>query len=312
MGKTINTKGSEKSPFLHPDNKTLYFSSNGRLGMGGLDVYFSRMNDDKIWSQPVNIGYPINSINQEVGFFVSTDGENAYFSSNIIKGGAGGWDLYSFPLYSGAKPKKVLFIKGYVSVNDSVLSGVSVNLKNVNTGKMQTIPIDSITGRYVALMTLDSNDDVFVSLSKKGYSFNSLYIDSYDEKYSAPTDIDFYLEDIKLNSSYRINDVHFEHNSFILNQKSQFILGEFADYLKVNSSLKVSINGHTDDVGEDNFNYTLSEKRAHASYSFLVDQGVSKDRLNYKGFGESDPVSDNYSEEGRSLNRRTEFMIIGE
>ena len=311
MGKNINTKGSEKSPFLHPDNKTLYFSSNGRLGMGGLDIYFSRMDDDKVWSKPVNIGYPINSLNQEVGFFVSTDGEKAYFSSNIIKGGAGGWDLYSFPLYSGAQPKKVLFIKGYVSVNDSVFSGVSVNLKNVSTGKMQTIPVDSITGRYVALMTLEANEDVFVSLSKKGYSFNSLYIDGDDKKYSAPTDIDFHIEDIKLNSSYRINDVHFEHNSFVLNKKSQFILGEFAEYLKDNSALKVSINGHTDNVGGVDFNYTLSEKRAQASYYFLVDKGINENRLSYKGFGESDPVSSNKSEEGRSLNRRTEFMIIG-
>ena len=309
MGKKINTTGSEKSPFLHPDNKTLYFSSNGRLGMGGLDVYMSRMNKDGKWDNPVNIGYPINSLNHEVGFFVSTDGRKAYFSSNILEGGFGGWDLYSFSLYTGAKPKKVLFLKGKVSTSDGVFNGVSIDLKTVNTNQLKTIKVDSITGRYVALITLENNEDVFVTVNKTGHAFTSLYIDSNDDFYSAPTSINFDLKEIEINSSYRINDIHFDHNSFELEFKSKFILGEFVSFLLKNPSLKISINGYTDDIGEEDFNYVLSENRAKSAYLFLVENGINASRLTYNGFGENSPVSDNFTSEGRSLNRRTEFMI---
>ena len=116
---------------------------------------------------------------------------------------------------------------------------------------------------------------------------------------------------LELNSAYRINDIHFAHNSFELSVKSKFILGEFVSFLLENPSLKVSIHGHTDNIGEIDFNYVLSKNRAEAAYSFLTSQGVDVNRLTYNGFGESKPVSSNNSEYGRSLNRRTEFMIIG-
>ena len=161
---SINTKGDEKSPFLHPDGQTLYFSSDGYLGMGGLDVYFVKKDTSGNWGEPQNIGYPINSEANDLGLFVSTDGKTAYFSSNKLKG-KGGWDLYQFPLYKEARPERVLFLKGEVldEFGDPLIAS-SISLRSVKGNELKEIEVDNQTGRYVAAVVLEKDEDVILTV----------------------------------------------------------------------------------------------------------------------------------------------------
>ena len=177
---SINTKGDEKSPFLHPDGQTLYFSSDGYLGMGGLDVYFVKKDTSGNWGEPQNIGYPINSEANDLGLFVSTDGKTAYFSSNKLKG-KGGWDLYHFPLYKEARPERVLFLKGEVldEFGDPLIAS-SISLRSVKGNELKEIEVDNQTGRYVTAVVLEKDEDVILTVEDDFYAFNSQYISSDD------------------------------------------------------------------------------------------------------------------------------------
>ena len=307
LGSNINSKGNEKSPFIHPDGKTLYFSSDGWMGLGGYDIFFSRLKEDSTWSKPVNIGYPINSPEDEVGFFVSTDGTKGFFASNKFKG-KGGWDLYSFDLYSEARPEKIMFLKGTIS-SESVEEPVKAKilLKNVNTKMTSEIPMDSTTGNYVTVAPF--NNDYIMTVKKEGYVYETRYISQHDSIYSTPARLDVEIQPIELNKSYRINDIYFGFNSFDLTQESKLVLDQLIEFLTDNLPIFIQIQGHTDNIGNDADNLRLSENRAKSVYNYLITKGISSNRLTYKGFGKAMPVADNSTEEGRAKNRRTVFII---
>ena len=308
MGPKINSAGNEKSPFIHTDSQTLYFSSDGLMGLGGYDIFFTKLNDNGNWDDPTNIGYPINSMDDDVGFFVSTDGHYGYFASNKYDG-IGGWDLYYFDLYEDARPEKVLFVKGVVEKNgDSTFTGTRVELKNVETKKITSVPVNERTGEYVA--ALPFRNDYIMTVKKKGYVHETKYISHIDPRYTSPIELLVNLKPIEVGMSYRLNDIYFDFNSFELRPESMVVIEDFRDFLMDNPNLKVSIEGHTDNVGNDQDNLMLSEKRAKSVYDHLVKLGVSASRLQYKGFGESNPIVSNETEDGRSRNRRTEFVII--
>lgn len=308
LGPAINTKGNEKSPFIHPDSKTFYFSSDGLMGLGGYDIFFSRMKEDGTWEKPVNIGYPINSPEDEIGFFVSTDGTKGYFASNKYKG-KGGLDLYSFDLYDAARPEKVLFIRGNVrSEFQSEPLQAKIELKNMETKKISEIPMDTITGNYVAIAPFTS--DYIMTVKKTDHVYESRYIAKSDSIYSMPSRLDIEMKPIELNKSYRINDIYFPFNSFELHNESMAILDQLKDFLNENPKIYIQIQGHTDNIGNDQSNLKLSENRAEAVYKYLVREGIEAARLTYKGFGKSQPVATNDTEEGRAKNRRTVFVII--
>jgi outer membrane protein OmpA-like peptidoglycan-associated protein len=307
MGPNINSTGNEKSPFIHPDGKTLYFSSDGWMGLGGYDIFYSRLNDDGTWSKPVNIGYPINSPDDEVGFLVSTDGSQGYFASNKFNG-KGGWDLYSFDLYKEAQPEKVLFLKGTVKSETEVETGrAKIELKNVETKKISEIPLDSNTGNYVAVAPF--NSDYIMTVKKAGYVYETRYIARIDSTFKTPKQLDLQLEPIELNKSYRINDIYFDFNSFTLTNESKMVLDQLIAFLNENASIHIEIQGHTDNIGNDADNLKLSKNRAESVYNYLNANDISEIRLTYKGFGKTIPVATNDTEEGRAKNRRTVFVI---
>jgi len=310
MGLAINTKGNEKSPFIHEDSHTLYFSSDGHNGVGGFDIYLTRQDSLGNWTKPRNIGYPINSEGHDVGFFVSVDGNTAYFSSNEREDGIGGWDLFSFELYKEARPEKVLFVKGKLKDenNGRVTSG-TVQLTNMRTKEVREVDVDSITGGYVAVMNLDA--DVMLTVKKDNAAFTSRYFSKDDPELGGVVKEDIQVKKLKTGEPYRINDINFAFEKSELNAASKNILGAFAIYLKNNPKLKVSIHGHTDSDGAAALNMSLSEQRAKAVKDYLVSQGVAAARLTHKGFGATKPIADNSSAEGKAKNRRTEFIVEG-
>lgn len=307
LGADINTRGNEKTPFIHPDGKTLYFSSDGLQGLGGYDIFITRLQEDGSWQKPVNIGFPINSVEDEAGFFVSTDGSKGFFASNKYNG-KGGWDLYSFELYEGARPEKVLFIRGNVkSENADEPVRAKIELKNLETRKISEIPMDTITGNYVAVAPF--NSDYIMTVKKTDHVYESRYISQVDSGFRLPVTMDVEMKPIEINQSYKINDIRFATNDFTLNAESKAIIDQLTEFLKENPNVSIQIQGHTDNVGSDVSNLKLSESRAESVYKYLVEQGISESRLTYKGFGKNMPVASNDTEEGRARNRRTVFVI---
>ena len=310
LGKNINTQSNEKSPFLHPDNQTLFFASNQFPSVGGYDIFYSRKDSLGNWQKPKNIGFPINTVSDEVSLFVSTDGDKAYFASNDFDG-VGGWDIYSFDLYDGAKPERVLFLKGKLKdKSNNLLQGASIQLKNIRTKENQQIFVQN--GEYTIAVTLDEGDDILFSINKKGYAFNSTYISFDDDSFSSPRRIDFEVEKLGNGKVFRLDNIYFASNSFNLNNISKEILLAFIDYLKLNNSLKLAIHGHTDNVGSASANLLLSKNRAKEVFSFLLNNGIKKERLDFQGFGEEKPITTNKTNNGRAQNRRTEFVILGQ
>jgi len=307
LGPLINSAGNEKSPFIHPDGKTLYFSSDGWMGMGGYDIFYTRLQDNGSFRKPENLGYPINSTEDEVGFFVSTDGTRGFFASNKLKE-QGGWDLYSFELYDKARPEKVLFIKGTVKDENSFEPvKARIELKNVETKKVNEVALDSNTGKYVAVAPFDN--DYIMTIKKEGYVYESKYISKVDSTFKIPATVDMEIKPIELDKSYRINDIYFAFNSYDLTPESKVVLDQLTEFLELNDGLSIQIQGHTDAIGNDAVNLILSENRARSVYEYLVANHVPPNRLTFKGFGETQPLATNDTEEGRALNRRTCFVI---
>ncbi|MEO0310393.1 MAG: hypothetical protein RIQ89_50 [Bacteroidota bacterium] len=303
----INTDGQEKSPFMHSDSRTLYFCSNALPGMGGFDIFKTSLDTSGKWSTPVNIGYPINTEADEVGFIVSTDGKTAYFASNSLKG-MGGYDIYSFELHEAARPQKVLLQKGKLAIKDEESKSATIEVRDAVTNKMQSIEVDSVTGNYAFVANLDH--DLVVSFKKNDYAFQSQYVSAADTFANGSIIKDVELNKISVGQAYKINDILFATNSFTINDTIRAVLESFAIYLKENPKLKVAINGHTDNVGDAQSNLILSQNRAKTVYDFLLSKAIASSRLSYKGYGATAPVASNDSEEGRARNRRTVFTVI--
>ncbi len=308
LGAEINTDFNEKSPFLHSDSRTLYFSSDGLPGLGGYDIFMSKMDDKGNWGKPVNIGFPINTESDEVGFFVSTDGKTGYFASNKLNSSMGGYDIYSFNLHPEVRPNKVYFQKGDVNgkENDETISA-TIEIRDAITKKLTKIDVDSVSGEFA--FVVDFSNDLILSVKKDGYAFESQYISSKDSVNEKPVKQDIELKKLEVGGHYTINDIFFSTNSFEINDTIKSVLAEFSDYLTKSPRLHVALHGHTDNIGNPAANAILSENRARTVYNFLVEHGTDKSRLTYKGFGETQPIATNSTEEGRAKNRRTVFVV---
>lgn len=313
LGRKINTAGNEKSPFIHSDSHTLYFSSDGQKGLGGFDIFYCRQDSSGNFTSPVNIGYPINSENDDVGFFVSADSKTAFFSSNELKTGVGGWDMYSFQLYKEARPEMMRIAKGELKDDGGrPVTDAKIELKNIKTKEIQQIDVDSITGEYVSVMNM--NTDYIMTVKSEDAAFTSQFIAKEDTAKASALKIvqkiDFEVKKIETGSAHRINNINFETNSYQMDENSKLVLDEFILFLKDNSTIKIAIHGHTDDIGNDGDNMTLSQNRAQAVYNYIAQKGIDKSRLSYKGFGETKFLVQNTSEDNRAKNRRTEFVIV--
>jgi outer membrane protein OmpA-like peptidoglycan-associated protein/tetratricopeptide (TPR) repeat protein len=305
----INTSGNEKSPFIHSDSKTLYFSSDGRKGAGGYDIYYTHQDTAGNWSEPKNIGYPINSEKDEHGLIVSTDGKTAYYSTNRLQG-IGGYDIYRFAMPVDAKPENVILIKGQIKdADDFDIEATKITIKNLQTKAITDVEIDMDDGKYAIVLNTQQND-YLLQIEKEDVAFEAhVFMSSNSEKIGVVS-IDFDPETIEVGTDYVINDIKYATNSADINESSKWVLDAFADYLIRYPNLKVMILGHTDNVGDKLANYALSAARAFTVKEYLQSKGVSAARVDFKGYGETKPIATNKTPEGRALNRRTEFRIL--
>ena len=314
LGSTINTPYAERSPFLHPDGKTLYFSSDGHYGLGGLDVFKSvRINENSWteWSEPVNLGKDINTSGFDVAYKISTDGKLAYFSSNR-PGGFGGYDLYSITLPPEAKPEKnVVTITGKVTnENDNPLDADlrwSVLTTNENVGNLNS---DPQTGEYLIVLPVGKNYGYYAE--KGGYYSVSNNIDLTNEESFQELTVNIKLFSIKSlrEISIKLNNIYFDFDKYELKPESFSELDRLYKFLSDNPEVKIEISAHTDSKGSDEYNLNLSQKRAESVVNYLVTKGIGSSRMIPKGYGKSHPVADNSTEEGRALNRRVEMKIM--
>jgi outer membrane protein OmpA-like peptidoglycan-associated protein len=316
LGPTINTSGDEKSPFIHSDFQTLYFSSDGLPGVGGFDIFFSKRGEDGKWAEPKNIGVPINTTGDDLGFFVSTDGHLGYFASNDpdrLKGkSVGRYDVYSFELYKEARPDEVAFFKGKVEDHGSSESKqFTVEVKDAVTKKVTQAVVDTVTGDYAVIVNTKVKNDLIVSVKKDNYAFTSQLISKDSIVNAKPAKMDMPVDTIKVGQTYTLNNIYYKTNSADLEPESIIVIEEFAGFLKENPTIKIEIHGHTDNVGDDKKNLALSTDRAFTVRDLLMEKGIEEKRLGvFKGFGATQPVASNDTESGRAKNRRTEFVIV--
>ena len=305
----INTAEDESSVFIHPDDQTLYFSSNGHPGMGGLDIFMSRKDSSGKWGKPVNLGYPINTINDENSFLVSPDGETAYFASDR-EGGFGSLDLYQFSLYEKIRPQPVTYMKGIVfdaETQKTLLA--SFELIDLSTGKtVVSSTSNATTGDFI--VALPTGKSYALNVSKDGYLF---YSENFQLK-SVKSAKDPFLKNvplkpIKVGQSIVLNNIFYDTDKYDLKNESRIELGKLISFLEKNPKLKFEISGHTDTIGTKPYNQVLSEKRARSVFDYLLVKGVAISRMISKGYGDSKPVAKNNTEDGRSKNRRTEFTV---
>lgn len=309
LSNTINTPEIEESVFIHPDGKTLYFSSNGHPGMGGLDLFMSQKDENGKWKTPINLGYPINTFKNENSLLVSSDGELAYFASDRA-GGYGGLDLYKFEMPAHAKPNKVNYLKGKVYDADTKRPiAAQFELIDLNTREVVVASFaDEVTGDY--LVSLPINKEYALNASHNGYLFFSENFLLTEGNASEPFQKDVAMHKIEVNKTMVLKNVFFNTDEFDLKPKSKIELDKLVRFLSLNITLKIELGGHTDNLGSKSSNQILSENRAKAVYSYLIEKGIVEERLSSKGYGDTKPIADNASEKGRAENRRTEFKII--
>lgn len=310
LGSTVNTSGNELSPFIHPDNVTLYFASDGHPGMGGTDMYLSRMGQDGNWQMPVDLGYPINTGGDESSLFVNAEGNLAFFASDRFKEGKGKLDIYSFDLYPEARPAAVSYLKG--TVKDKVTkAGLEADFEmiDIETGMVTVSSIsDKSTGEF--LVCLPSGKNYALNVSKEGYLFYSDHFSckNINDRKNA-YQLDILLSQAKAGEMVVLKNTFYETNSFDLKPESFAELNKVISFMKHNAKIIIEVSGHTDNVGDIKSNQVLSEKRAKSVYDYIIKNGIAASQLVYKGYGESKPIASNATEEGRSQNRRTEFTI---
>lgn len=311
IGKNINTPGKEESVFIHPDGKTLYFSSDGHIGMGKLDIYVVRKNENGEWGIPVNLGYPINTYTDENSLLVNGAGNLAYFASSR-EGGFGGLDLYQFELYDAIRPDKITYVKGkvYDSKTRQPL-GAHFELIDLATAK-QVIISDANSGNGEFLVTLPIEKNYALNVSQSGYLFYSanFSLKELTDK-TKPFVMDVPLESIDTGNVVELKNVFFETAKFELKPESKVELNKLVSFLNANKTLRIQLSGHTDNVGEKKMNQLLSQNRAKSVYEYLISNGIDVKRLTYIGYGDTLPKVKNDSDENRSINRRTEFKVIG-
>lgn len=316
LGPKINTQGHEKTPFIHSDSETLYFSSDGQYGFGGMDIFFVRKNEKGEWMEPENIGYPINTEADDVGFFVSTDSKTGYFFSydeGKMRGkGVGRYDLYSFELYKEARPQETTFLSGALKdKSGNKIEGAKVEITNTVTKEKTLAVVDSTNGTYMVAVNLKKKDDLLITVKKDNYAFSSKVVSIKDASFeNKPKPVEMEINEASEGNSFVLNNLYYNTNSADLKPESFVVLESFAEYLTENPSIQIEIQGHTDNVGAVKANEALSANRAYTVKAFLEEKGVDGKRISAKGYGPNKPVAQNTSEDGRAKNRRTEFLIV--
>ncbi len=309
LGPVINTSDEENAPFIHANGRTLFYASNGFPGMGGFDIFMTQLMDT-LWSEPKNIGYPINTVSDQVGLFIASDGERAYYTDDSSEKGKGRSLLYTFELPESLKelitPTRYAKGKVFDKKTQKPLS-TGIDLYDLNTQqKVGEFSSDGQTGSFLAV--LNKGSDYAFYVSKAGYLFKSLTFSVNDS--TSFVDLDIPLEAIEKDRVEVLNNIFFKTGEYQLDEKSKVELDKMVDFLVHNKSVRIEISGHTDDVGSDTGNLELSKRRAQSVQEYLKKSGITADRISSLGYGESKPVALNDSDTNRQKNRRIEWRIL--
>ncbi len=310
LGGMINTSKAEMAPFIHQDGRTLFFSSKGHTGMGGFDLFVSRMDENGIWTAPQNLGYPINTDSDEINLIVGVGGVTGYTSIGSDRED-GMYDIYEIRIPDEFRPLPVTFLKGIVyNAKTNKPLEASFDLIDLNTGNSIVRSLSNpVNGEF--LVCLPSNMEYALNVSRPGYLFFSDHFDlKSNTKVHEPYEKDVPLMPIEAGSKVILKNIFFDTDTYTLKDESIIELKHILQFLNDNPTVKIEISGHTDNVGSYKYNKTLSENRAHAVYDYLVSNGIDQIRLSYIGYAYDQPIDTNETEEGRGLNRRTEFKVI--
>ncbi len=309
LGDSINTAGNETSPFIHADGRTLYFASDTHRGLGGSDIFYARLTGDSCWQTPVNMGYPINTHNDEQGLIVNAAGETAYFASNRL--GSEGLDIYEFELHSAVRPTPVSYVQGRV-FDDSTRQALCAQIELIDLANNELVAkTESCWELGEFLMCLPVGKEYAFNVSKSGYLFHSEnFALKQLRKAEDPIQLDIPLSAIEIGKVSVLRNIFFEIGKFALLSQSKAELDKLIDFLTNNPQVNIEIGGHTDSIGSAEMNQELSENRAKSVYDYLVENGVGQSRLSFHGYGFTVPLATNETEEGRAKNRRTEFKVV--
>ena len=304
----VNTPGNDLSPFIHADNKTLYFASDYWPGLGGKDLFRFRLDSSKTMP-PQNLGYPVNTSADEEGLVVEVSGEKAWYTSD--NKGFGGRDIYWFEMPKVLKPEPVSWVKGMIfNTKTSKLISSDIVLNDLSSNRIiqHQYPFEN-DGEF--LFCLPSGHNYGLNISKEGYLFHSENFNLLGAfNLQKPMNLRISLDPVETGKTTVLKNIFFDTDSFNIKPESMGQLMEMADFMKMNPNLVIEIGGHTDDQGSESHNLILSEKRAGAVVSYLLTKGISPTRLKSKGYGFSVQLTDNSTEEGWAQNRRTEFKIL--
>ena len=310
VGSSINTSFDDISPFIHPNGQRLYFATNGRLGFGGFDIYFSDKKSASEWLAPTNFGYPINTHDDEVSMFISSDGAKGYYSHEERTKESVLSTLYEIDIPPKLQVEhKSSYVFGKVmdgETNTPLKATVSlINLDSNNS--VEKVRSDSVTGDYLIVITQGAQYGLFAE--SEGYLYKSENF-NLTEKLLIPVKINLKLEKIKPGARVVLKNIFFDFDSYNLTSTSKAELNRVLHLLNTNKTLRVEISGYTDNVGTEKYNLELSEKRAEAVYNYLVKNGVDKTKLGFRGYGASNFLNSNNTEEERAKNRRIEFKVL--
>lgn len=308
LGEPVNTKYDDESPYIHPDGITLYYATDGIPGLGKKDIVASQQIGKNIWTKPQNLGYPINTNDDESHLIINAEGTKGYFASNRY-GGFGGFDLYEFSIDETfkVKPNPVTYVLCRVFDFDTKAKiAAEISIFDLETGKVvYQNSSDVIKGECV--VPFIENRDYALSVEKQGYLF-------YSENVSLNTikdanNLSIPLQQINVGNFVVLKNIFFDTDSYNLKQESKTELLSFVKFMQQNSTIHFEIGGHTDNIGNAAYNLKLSTNRAKAVYEFLIANGIDANRLTYKGFGDTKPCVANDTEEHRAQNRRTQLNI---
>lgn len=340
LGSLINTKYDEEGVYLTNDGKTMYFASRGHNSMGGYDIFKSELGEDGTWNKPENIGYPINTPDDEV--FYVTDADQVYgYYSTFREGGYGGKDIYKV-VFLGSEKELLTLGRDQLIAGDKITERdpfiTLPELLNIDTtllltgrvrdtiGGADTIVMaglsfmDPATGEMVA-KTMTGADGSYraripspkvygVEINATGYLYYLDILDLSSLNPDEPVERDFYLQRIEVGTKVVLDNIYFQTGKSVLTVDSYEALDQVVRFLENNESVRLEISGHTDNTGSLRINTSLSQERAKAVVDYITGRGIANDRLKYKGYADSQPVAENDTPEGREMNRRVEFKVL--